>query len=273
MLTSFFAFPINIILIISLIFILFIIKSIPVLTFLWNKITSFKSIFYSIFFFFLIILLIQLCRTFLPFTLQPTHFIYRLGLSRFYGSPLLIFSTFCLLLILMAYHSTLWKKKRTYKLFFHYFFSLGAILVITSLFLGSADREEYKIFIQPQLKNSYAYTEQQEVVVLPFALQLERIDISRYHSGKTKQSTAYFNLFDKHSTCQLKTSVNRPSHYNEHDFYLYNYDHYNRNKPQYATLLLVKDPWQKVTIVGIILLFIASFMLIFSVKKGINDVN
>lgn len=271
--SSFFAFPINVVLVFSLIFILFLIKNIPSLANVWKRISSPQWVFISVVLFFIAILCIQLTRTFYPSSVETTHLLYKIGLSRFYGSPLLIIVVLWLLFVLMANHATYWKKKLSYFRFFYTFFTLGAILLLISLFLGVSDQQQYKTLVHSKEKNAIAYLNKQQTITLPFSLQLEKIEIERYQSGTPKQIVVFFTLFKNETPYQLKSYVNGPAHFENYDFYLLNYDTQNQNNPAYASFLIVKEPWKKLTIMGIICLMLASIMLIFSVKISRKNVN
>lgn len=265
--SQFFAFPVNVIFLFSLLFILFIVKNVPLLHPVWEKISSSKWLFYTLSLFLGTIFIIQMMRTFCPDSLSPHNIFFKIGLSRFLGSPFLAVASTCLLITLMAHHTTQWALKFSLEQLRLRLFELGAILIIISLFWGAADQHQYTIIINKETASDIAYTDTQRPVRLPFSIQLNQIHVTKYESGNAKQVEAKFHITQNDKIYQTQCHVNAPAHFHDYNLYLQSYDAKNGEKNHYCVLMLVKDPWKKATTTGIVLMMIAALMMIIPKKS------
>lgn len=266
--SQFFAFPVNVIFIVSLLFILFMVKSIPLLNPVWKKISSSKWLFYSLCLFLATIFIIQMMRTFCPDSLSVQNIFYKIGLSRFLGSPFLAVIATCLLFTLMAHHAKQWTLKFSWVQLRLRLFELGAILIIISLFWGAADQHQYTIIINKETASDIAYTDTQRPVRLPFSIQLNQIHVTKYESGNAKQVEAKFHITQNDKIYQTQCHVNAPAHFHDYDLYLQSYETKNGEMHQYCILMLVKEPWKKATKTGIIFMMIAALMMMIPKKSN-----
>jgi len=268
--SQFFAFPVNVIFLFSLLFILFIVKNIPLLHPIWEKISSSKWLFYALSLFLGTIFMIQMMRTFCPDSFSSQNIFFKIGLSRFLSSPFLAVIATCLLFTLMAHHAKQWTLKFSWKQLQLRLFELGAILIIISLFWGAADQHQYTIIINKETASDIAYTDTQHPVRLPFSIQLNQIHVTKYESGNAKQVEAKFHITQNDKIYQTQCHVNAPAHFHDYDLYLQSYDTKNGEKNHYCVLMLVKDPWKKTTTTGIIFMMIAALMMMIPVKSNVT---
>ncbi len=267
--SQFFAFPVNVIFLFSLLFILFIVKNVPLLHPIWKKISSSKWLFYALSLFLGTIFIIQIMRTFFPDSLSPQNIFFKIGLSRFLGSPFLAVISTCLLFTLMAHHVKQWALKFSWKHLRPRLFELGAILIIISLFWGTADQHKYTIVINKTYASDIAHTDTKCPVRLPFSIQLDNIDVTQYKSGNAKQVEAKFHITQNDKIYHTQCHVNGPASFHDYDLYLQSY-HKKNEEMDHCVLMLVKDPWKKATKTGIIFLMIAALMMMIPVKSNVK---
>ncbi|MEG2070255.1 MAG: cytochrome c biogenesis protein ResB [Bacteroidales bacterium] len=272
---DFFAAPVNIIILLSLVFIVYTFKNLSPISKIWIYISSGKAAFTATIILFTAVLIIA----FFPPPLSTENFS-----SQTYSLPetgnfakswifSLIFLYFLFIHLAYTYQRlTSWN----FQTIIFAFINIGLIIILSSLFFGSADIHTYKMNLAVNEVQYTAIDQNNNFVFFPFGVKLTDFKTEHYVSGVPKKHTAVleFESNEKHTVGTV--SVNHPFHYNIFDIYILNYDKHHE-KTQYCTIQLIKDPWKGLVKTGIVMMIIGCLFVFFTgfqnehLKKANNE--
>ena len=97
-----------------------------------------------------------------------------------------------------------------------------------------------------------ALTSQQQVVTMPFAIELKEFIMETYDDGSPKRFASEIHILTKAGKdIQTTVEVNKPVEVDGWKIYQYGYDTQMGAKSQYSILELVSDPWLPLVYTGI----------------------
>ena len=129
---------------------------------------------------------------------------------------------------------------------------LGLFLAMTTATLGNADMQRLKMITVKGGSEWRALTSQQQVVTMPFAIELKEFIMETYDDGSPKRFASEIHILTKAGKdIQTTVEVNKPVEVDGWKIYQYGYDTQMGAKSQYSILELVSDPWLPLVYTGI----------------------
>ena len=128
---------------------------------------------------------------------------------------------------------------------------LGLFLAMTTATLGNADMQRLKMITVKGGSEWRALTSQQQVVTMPFAIELKEFIMETYDDGSPKRFASEIHILTKAGKdIQTTVEVNKPVEVDGWKIYQYGYDTQMGAKSQYSILELVSDPWLPLVYTG-----------------------
>lgn len=153
---------------------------------------------------------------------------------------------------------------------------LGFFIALTSAALGSADVQRLKMIASVGVAESRAFTSEKIVKELPFNIELQRFILEKYDNGTPKRFASEIRVLTKTGkNIQTTIDVNKPVEVEGWKIYQNGYDTKMGASSRISILELVRDPWLPAVYIGIFLMLIGAFFMIFSnipLKKTIKVV-
>ncbi|MDD4208928.1 MAG: cytochrome c biogenesis protein ResB [Bacteroidales bacterium] len=126
---------------------------------------------------------------------------------------------------------------------------VGLWVALSAGFLGRADLYTMQTIVNKEYVIFQAYTEDNQKMNLPFSLGLQEIRKEHYSSGEIKTVEADLIIKDRQYEKNVSVSVNYPYRYKGYDVYLMNAG------VNAAKLQIVYDPWRYIVLLGIAIMF------------------
>ena len=133
-----------------------------------------------------------------------------------------------------------------------FLFHLGLFFAMTSATLGNADMQRLKMITVTGEPEWRALTSQQQIVEMPFSIELKEFVMETYDDGKPKRYAS--DVLIKTATderIQTTIEVNKPVEVDGWKIYQYDYDTQMGAMSQTSILELVSDPWLPLVYTGI----------------------
>lgn len=145
----------------------------------------------------------------------------------------------------------------------------GGILVsLLTATLGSADMQRMKVVTTLGETEWRAYNEQNNVVELPIAIELNRFIMEQYEDGSPKRYASDVNIYTKSGkNFHATVDVNKPVKVDGWKIYQYGYDTAAGPQSRISILELVSDPWLPAVYTGIAMLLAGALTLLFMSHK------
>ena len=129
---------------------------------------------------------------------------------------------------------------------------LGLFLAMTTATLGNADVQRLKMITVKGEPEWRALTSQQQIVEMPFAIELKEFIMETYDDGSPRRFASDFQILTKSGKRILTTvEVNKPVEVDGWETYQYGYDTQMGAMSQTSILELVSDPWLPLVYAGI----------------------
>lgn len=152
------------------------------------------------------------------------------------------------------------------------FSHLGLFLAMTMATLGNADMQRLKMITVKGEPEWRALTSQQQIVKMPFAIELKEFIMETYDNGSPKRFASDI-IITPNSTLTAHPSpltpkmeatieVNKPAEYDGWKIYQYGYDTQMGAMSQYSILELISDPWLPLVYTGIYLMLAGALLMI-----------
>jgi len=133
----------------------------------------------------------------------------------------------------------------------------GLFLIFFGAFFGAPDFDSAVMAVTKSEPRSYAVSDRNLTVPLPFSIQLTDFRIDFYGDSFTpKQYTSVLELSDG-TLVQKETSVNHPCYHKGWLIYQSDYDY---ERGDYSVIRLVRDPWLPIIFLGMALLAVGSVL-------------
>ena len=149
----------------------------------------------------------------------------------------------------------------------------GGILVsLLTATLGSADMQRMKLITTVGATEWRAYNQQEEMVELPIAVELNRFIMEQYDDGSPKRYASDVNIYTKSGkNFHATVDVNKPIKVDGWKIYQYGYDTAAGPESRISILELVSDPWLPAVYAGIAMMLAGAFTLLFISRKTKED--
>lgn len=149
----------------------------------------------------------------------------------------------------------------------------GGILVsLLTATLGSADMQRMKLITTVGATEWRAYNQQEEMVELPIAVELNRFIMEQYDDGSPKRYASDVNIYTKSgNNFHATVDVNKPIKVDGWKIYQYGYDTAAGPESRISILELVSDPWLPAVYAGIAMMLAGAFTLLFISRKTKED--
>lgn len=251
--TSFFKFPLNVVLALLWIYVIFILyRDYRKKTFygllashLATKVTITSLLFGAL----VIGLFPQLSPT---EALVKQGWLSSLGVYNFMSSWIFVGILFFLLTHLgLVTVKALYNRKYNKKRFLLNHF--GIWLAIGGGFVGSSDLQTLRIPVFKSEPNNVSYSMDGEKIYLGFEMKLKDFEAEYYDNGMPKSYKAVISMIDEDRVEDITLRVNHP--YQKtlgEDIYLTSYDTANE-MPEYCIVQVVRQPWKYVQLAGIVM--------------------
>jgi hypothetical protein len=145
---------------------------------------------------------------------------------------------------------------------------LGLFLAITTATLGNADMQRLKMIAVKGEPEWRALTSQQQIVTMPFAVELKDFIMETYDDGLPKRFASNIQVLTKSGKdIQTTIEVNKPIEVDGWKIYQYGYDTQMGAMSQYSILELVSDPWLPFVYTGIYMMLGGAVCMFLKGKK------
>ena len=144
-------------------------------------------------------------------------------------------------------------------------FHLGLFIALTTATLGNADMQRLKMLTVEGDKEWRAMTDQQQIVEMPFTIELKKFIMETYDNGKPKRfaSEIVVTPHDKQAAPIAATiDVNKPIEVDGWKIYQFDYDTQRGAKSEVSLLELVNDPWLPLVYAGIYLMLAGAVLMV-----------
>ena len=152
----------------------------------------------------------------------------------------------------------------------------GLFIALTSAALGSADVQRLKMIASVGMAESRAFTSEKIVKELPFSIELQRFILEKYDNGMPKRFASEIRVLTRSGKAiQTTIDVNKPVEVDGWKIYQNGYDTKMGASSRISILELVRDPWLPAVYIGIFMMLVGAFFMIFSnipLKKTIKVV-
>ena len=148
----------------------------------------------------------------------------------------------------------------------------GILLSLLTATLGSADMQRMKVVTTLGETEWRAYNEQNDVVELPIAIELNRFIMEQYEDGSPKRYASDVNIYTQSGkNFHATVDVNKPVKVDGWKIYQYGYDTAVGPESRISILELVSDPWLPAVYAGIAMMLAGAFTLLFISRKTKED--
>ena len=145
---------------------------------------------------------------------------------------------------------------------------LGLFLAMTSATLGNADMQRLKMITVKGEPEWRALTSQQQIVEMPFAIELKDFIMETYDDGMPRRFASDIPIVTKTGEhIQTTVEVNKPVEVDGWKIYQYGYDTQMGAMSQTSILELVSDPWLPLVYTGIYMMLAGAVCLFAFGKK------
>ena len=251
-----FRFPLNILILLGLIFCIYIISEDNKSNSLFKSISKIGSVQGAVFTSTLLII-----STLLSIIL-PSYF---LSTSWTFVSIILLFSTSLGILIKKQISSIILEIKSHKKWSHNYsvIIHIGIFITILSLVFGSSDSTTIYHDSIVNYPSSKCITDKGETETLPFLIVTDKVEIIQ-KNNIVSDYIASFHTIDKDTTIKYHESCpNHPAHYNGYDIYLSDIKTSDFSNNHQVSYIINKSPWKIVTYIGITLCLMGLIILFF----------
>ena len=139
---------------------------------------------------------------------------------------------------------------------------LGLFLAMTSATLGNADMQRLKMITVKGEPEWRALTSQQQVVEMPFGIELKEFVMETYDDGMPRRFASDIRIQTKTGkNIQTTVEVNKPVEVDGWKIYQYGYDTQMGAMSQYSILELVSDPWLPLVYTGIYMMLAGAILM------------
>ena len=145
---------------------------------------------------------------------------------------------------------------------------LGLFLAMTAATLGNADMQRLKMITVRGESEWRALTSQQQIVEMPFAIELKEFIMETYDDGSPRRFASDIQILTKTGKkIQTTVEVNKPVEVDGWKIYQYGYDTQMGSMSQYSILELVSDPWLPLVYTGIYMMLAGAVCMFLKGKK------
>ena len=146
---------------------------------------------------------------------------------------------------------------------------LGLFVALTCATLGNADMQRLRMVTSVEGPEWRALDQQQQVVTLPLAIQLQQFIMEVYDDGTPRRFASKIQvLTESGSNIHTTVEVNKPVVVEGWKIYQYGYDTAMGKDSQISILELVRDPWLHVVYAGIAMMLLGAVsMFLLGVRR------
>ena len=145
---------------------------------------------------------------------------------------------------------------------------LGLFLAMTAATLGNADMQRLKMITVRGESEWRALTSQQQIVEMPFAIELKEFIMETYDDGSPRRFASDIQILTKTGKkIQTTVEVNKPVEVDGWKIYQYGYDTQMGSMSQYSILELVSDPWLPLVYTDIYMMLAGAVCMFLKGKK------
>ena len=152
---------------------------------------------------------------------------------------------------------------------------LGLFLAMTTATLGNADMQRLKMITMKGEPEWRALTSQQQIVEMPFAIELKAFIMETYDDGSPRRFASDIQIQTKTGkNIHTTIDVNKPAEVDGWKIYQYGYDTQMGAMSQYSILELVSDPWLPLVYTGIYMMLagaVCMFVLGGVRREGVKE--
>lgn len=138
---------------------------------------------------------------------------------------------------------------------------VGLWLALASGFAGACDEIRLSIPVDNSYSTSIGYTTSNKVYYIPFSIRLDDFRVERFDNGEPALFEANLTVDAKGKQTQGSVSVNHPLHCCGYDIYLTGYDAQSDARVSECVLLAVRQPWKWPLAAGIVMMIAGAVML------------
>ena len=148
---------------------------------------------------------------------------------------------------------------------------IGLFLAMTTATLGNADVQQLKMITVKGETEWRALTQEQQIVELPFAIELKKFIMETYDDGSPKRFASDIRILTQtEKNIQTTVEVNKPVEVDGWKIYQYGYDTQMGAMSQTSILELVSDPWLPLVYTGIYMMLGGAVCMFLKGKKVKN---
>ena len=145
---------------------------------------------------------------------------------------------------------------------------IGLFLAMITATLGNADMQQLKMITMKGETEWRALTQEQQIVELPFAIELKKFIMETYDDGSPKRFASDIRILTQtEKNIQTTVEVNKPVEVDGWKIYQYGYDTQTGAMSQTSILELVSDPWLPLVYTGIYMMLGGAVCMFLKGKK------
>lgn len=142
---------------------------------------------------------------------------------------------------------------------------LGLWLALFAMVVGAPDRVQMRAVVERDKPQSMAYAEDGRPIGLGYALRLDGFEASYYDNGTPSAFRADVEVDGR----RVSLAVNHPHRLSWSErLYLVSYD--REAECRYVVVEVVREPWQWLTTVGVVMLIVGAALLFLGGPRGVN---
>jgi len=139
---------------------------------------------------------------------------------------------------------------------------LGLFLAMTTATLGNADMQRLKMITVVGGSEWRALTSQQQIVDMPFAIELKKFIMETYDDGSPKRFASEIQILTRSGkNIETTVEVNKPVEVEGWKIYQYGYDTQMGAMSRTSILELVSDPWLPLVYAGIYMMLAGAVIM------------
>ena len=149
---------------------------------------------------------------------------------------------------------------------------LGLFLAMTTATLGNADMQRLKMITVKGEPEWRALTQEQQIVEMPIAIELEQFIMETYDDGSPRRFASDIQILTQTGkNIRTTVEVNKPVEVDGWKIYQYGYDTQMGAMSQTSILELVSDPWLPLVYTGIYMMLAGAVcMFLFGGRKKMD---
>ena len=137
-----------------------------------------------------------------------------------------------------------------------YLIHIGLLLILIFLLIDLHKEFSVKIKLHENIENNIGYSSENNMVQLPYSLELIKLDKVINKIGNGSHISANLIMNDRRNEFNIKIDINKPFSFSNSDMYLNDYHCTDKHDADECTLLIVYNPFKYCVLAGIFIMML-----------------